>query len=67
VVTGRKVVTCAHVIADSGAAPVTVTFPHEAGAVAEPARVVSHGGWAGRPTDLPAPCARPGPHATRTP
>ncbi|MEV6696963.1 CU044_2847 family protein [Streptomyces sp. NPDC051453] len=26
-VTGRKVLACAHVIADSGAAPVTVTFP----------------------------------------
>ncbi|MFB6679479.1 trypsin-like peptidase domain-containing protein [Streptomyces sp. NPDC056390] len=50
-VTGRKVLTCAHVIADSGAAPVTVTFPHGAGAVAVPARVVSHGGWGGRPTD----------------
>ncbi|WP_326713135.1 trypsin-like peptidase domain-containing protein [Streptomyces sp. NBC_01474] len=50
-VTGRKAVTCAHVIADGGAAPLTVTFPPAAGAVAVPARVVSHGGWGGRPTD----------------
>ncbi|WP_329573496.1 trypsin-like peptidase domain-containing protein [Streptomyces sp. NBC_01361] len=50
-VTGRKVVTCAHVIADSGVAPVTVTFPHQAGAAAVPARILSHGGWGGRPTD----------------
>ncbi|MFE4849309.1 hypothetical protein [Streptomyces sp. NPDC056689] len=49
-VTGRKAVTCTHVIADSGAAPVTVTFPPTTGAVAVPARVVSHGGWGGRPT-----------------
>ncbi|MFI8791884.1 trypsin-like peptidase domain-containing protein [Streptomyces sp. NPDC055105] len=49
-VTGRKAVTCAHVIADGSAAPLTVTFAHEAGAVAVPARIVSHGGWGGRPT-----------------
>ncbi|MGW6402066.1 hypothetical protein [Streptomyces sp. NPDC055134] len=50
-VTGREVVTCAQVIADSGVAPVTVTFPHQAGEAAVPARILSHGGWGGRPTD----------------
>ncbi|MEU3951167.1 trypsin-like peptidase domain-containing protein [Streptomyces achromogenes] len=50
-VTGRLVLTCAHVVRKRGRAPVTVGFPHarELGEVS--ATVVAHGGWAGADTD----------------
>ncbi|MFF5441099.1 trypsin-like peptidase domain-containing protein [Streptomyces achromogenes] len=50
-VTGRLVLTCAHVVRKRGRAPVTVSFPHarELGEVS--ATVVAHGGWAGTDTD----------------
>ncbi|MFB8174691.1 trypsin-like peptidase domain-containing protein [Streptomyces sp. NPDC055966] len=50
-VTGRRVLTCAHVVRRSGRASVSVSFPHarELGEVS--ASVVAHGGWAGEVTD----------------
>ncbi|MFE9359229.1 trypsin-like peptidase domain-containing protein [Streptomyces olivaceoviridis] len=50
-VTGRRLLTCAHVVRWSDQAAVTVTFPHahELGALS--ASVVAHGGWAGGVTD----------------
>ncbi|WP_381564784.1 trypsin-like peptidase domain-containing protein [Streptomyces eurythermus] len=50
-VTGRLVLTCAHVVRKRDRAPVTVGFPHarELGEVS--ATVVAHGGWAGADTD----------------
>ncbi|GHC41383.1 VMAP-C domain-containing protein [Streptomyces flavofungini] len=47
-VSERHVLTCAHVVRDSAAAGVAVSFPHrrELGAVA--AVVGAHGGWSGR-------------------
>lgn len=47
-VSERHVLTCAHVVRDSGVAGVAVSFPHrrELGAVA--AVVGAHGGWSGR-------------------
>ncbi|WP_225821137.1 trypsin-like peptidase domain-containing protein [Streptomyces naphthomycinicus] len=50
-VTGRRVLTCAHVVRWSDRAAVTVSFPH-AGELGElSASVVAHGGWAGADTD----------------
>ncbi|QIS70956.1 trypsin-like peptidase domain-containing protein [Streptomyces sp. DSM 40868] len=50
-VTGRLLLTCAHVVRKRGRYPVTVSFPHarELGEVS--ATVVVHGGWAGADTD----------------
>ncbi|UUU21841.1 serine protease [Streptomyces sp. DSM 40750] len=58
-VTERHVLTCAHVIARSGTEPVHVSFAHgltpsvapDHPDAAIPARVIAHGGWAGRDTD----------------
>ncbi|MER5227840.1 trypsin-like peptidase domain-containing protein [Streptomyces flaveus] len=49
-VTERHVLTCAHVVACSRTAPVTVTFAHGTeGQI--PAQVIAQGGWDGRDTD----------------
>ncbi|MFC9929564.1 trypsin-like peptidase domain-containing protein [Streptomyces sp. NPDC127190] len=50
-VTGRRVLTCAHVVRWSDSAPVTVSFPHARGLGELPASVVFQGGWAGAATD----------------
>ncbi|MDQ1029513.1 hypothetical protein QF035_007095 [Streptomyces umbrinus] len=49
-VTEQHVLTCAHVVAHSDAAPVVVPFAH-GGEGEVPARVIAHGGWDGRDTD----------------
>ncbi|WP_405653423.1 trypsin-like peptidase domain-containing protein [Streptomyces sp. RK9] len=46
-VSERHVLTCAHVVRDSGAAGVTVSFPHRGELGAVPAVVGAHGGWSG--------------------
>ncbi|SDO92340.1 Trypsin-like peptidase domain-containing protein [Streptomyces sp. cf386] len=51
-VTPDKVLTCAHVIENSDLAPVTVTFPQRPGDAPVAARVVAHGGWDGRVSEL---------------
>ncbi|MFF3408982.1 trypsin-like peptidase domain-containing protein [Streptomyces sp. NPDC002742] len=48
-VTERHVLTCAHVVARSGTAQVSVSFAREEAAL--PAKVVAHGGWEGHDTD----------------
>ncbi|MEU2436978.1 trypsin-like peptidase domain-containing protein [Streptomyces rubradiris] len=50
-VTGRLVLTCAHVVRERGRAPVTVSFPHARELGELSATVVAHGGWAGGDTD----------------
>ncbi|MFF8943321.1 trypsin-like peptidase domain-containing protein [Streptomyces sp. NPDC014864] len=51
-VTDCHVLTCAHVVAHGNTDAVSVTFAHgSAGAEERTARVVGHGGWAGRATD----------------
>ncbi|QTD98360.1 trypsin-like peptidase domain-containing protein [Streptomyces cyanogenus] len=50
-VTGRRVLTCAHVVRWSDRAAVTVSFPHARELGELPASVVAHGGWAGEVTD----------------
>ncbi|MGW2458788.1 VMAP-C domain-containing protein [Streptomyces sp. NPDC001761] len=50
-VTGRRLLTCAHVVGRSEAAAVTVTFPHARELGVLSASVVAHGGWAGEVTD----------------
>ncbi|MGW0512013.1 VMAP-C domain-containing protein [Streptomyces olivaceoviridis] len=50
-VTGRRLLTCAHVVRWSDRAAVTVTFPHARELGALSASVVAHGGWAGGVTD----------------
>lgn len=50
-VSARQVVTCAHVVAASGTAAVTVSFPHRADLRELTARVAVHGGWRGGVTD----------------
>ncbi|POX64135.1 serine protease [Streptomyces sp. Ru62] len=50
-VTGRRLLTCAHVVRRSDRAVVTVTFPHARELGALSASVVAHGGWAGGVTD----------------
>ncbi|MFD5846371.1 VMAP-C domain-containing protein [Streptomyces chartreusis] len=47
-----KVLTCAHVIEDGDVAPVTVTFPQRPDEAPVAARVVAHGGWDGRMSEL---------------
>ncbi|WP_128428249.1 trypsin-like peptidase domain-containing protein [Streptomyces cyaneus] len=47
-----KVLTCAHVVENSGFDPVTVTFPQRPGDAPAAARVVAHGGWDGRVNEL---------------
>ncbi|MFG2556265.1 trypsin-like peptidase domain-containing protein [Streptomyces sp. NPDC048581] len=51
-VTRDKVLTCAHVVENSDLAPVTVTFPQRPGDAPVAARVVAHGGWDGRVSEL---------------
>ncbi|MER5436200.1 trypsin-like peptidase domain-containing protein [Streptomyces sp. NPDC002588] len=52
-VTPRKVLTCAHVVRQGGAAnALTVTFTERPGSPAVPARVIADGGWGGGATDL---------------
>ncbi|MFJ8104878.1 trypsin-like peptidase domain-containing protein [Streptomyces sp. NPDC096132] len=52
-ITPRKVLTCAHVVRQGGAADaLTVTFTERPGSPAVPARVIADGGWGGGPTDL---------------
>ncbi|MFB0617184.1 trypsin-like peptidase domain-containing protein [Streptomyces sp. AGS-58] len=46
-ITGRRVLTCAHVVGDSGTAAVTVSFPNARELGELSASVVAHGGWAG--------------------
>ncbi|MFD9865256.1 VMAP-C domain-containing protein [Streptomyces alboflavus] len=46
-VSERHVLTCAHVVRDSGAAGVAVSFPHHGELGAVPAVVGAHGGWSG--------------------
>lgn len=46
-VSERHVLTCAHVVRDSGAAGVAVSFPHRGELGAVPAVVGAHGGWSG--------------------
>lgn len=48
-VTPNAVLTCAHVVLDRG--PLTVSFPQRRESAAVPARVLTHGGWAGGPAD----------------
>ncbi|MET8135871.1 trypsin-like peptidase domain-containing protein [Streptomyces sp. NPDC005251] len=48
-VTERHVLTCAHVVARSGTAQVSVSFAREEEPL--PAKVVAHGGWDGHDTD----------------
>ncbi|MEU6669562.1 trypsin-like peptidase domain-containing protein [Streptomyces sp. NPDC046727] len=50
-VTGRRVLTCAHVVRWSDRAAVTVSFPHARELGELSASVVAHGGWAGEATD----------------
>ncbi len=50
-VTGRRVLTCAHVVRWSDRAAVTVSFPHARELGELSATVVVHGGWAGEVTD----------------
>lgn len=50
-VTGRRLLTCAHVVRRSERAAVTVTFPHARELGELSASVVAHGGWAGEVTD----------------
>ncbi|GAA3129218.1 VMAP-C domain-containing protein [Streptomyces echinatus] len=50
-VTGRRVLTCAHVVRWSDSAAVTVSFPHARELGELSASVVAHGGWAGEVTD----------------
>ncbi|MET8561981.1 trypsin-like peptidase domain-containing protein [Streptomyces flaveolus] len=50
-VTGRRLLTCAHVVRRSDRAAVTVTFPHARELGELSASVVAHGGWAGEVTD----------------
>ncbi|OIK04515.1 trypsin-like peptidase domain-containing protein [Streptomyces monashensis] len=50
-VTGRRVLTCAHVVRRSERAAVSVSFPHARELGEVPASVVAHGGWAGAVTD----------------
>ncbi|MDG4863943.1 trypsin-like peptidase domain-containing protein [Streptomyces sp. T-3] len=52
-VSETHVLTCAHVVAGSvtGDAECTVSFPLRGGLADIPAKVVTHGGWAGRATD----------------
>ncbi|WP_318203699.1 trypsin-like peptidase domain-containing protein [Streptomyces sp. SCL15-4] len=50
-VTGRRVLTCAHVVRAVDRAAVTVSFPHARELGEVPATVVAHGGWAGGVTD----------------
>ncbi|MEU3856240.1 trypsin-like peptidase domain-containing protein [Streptomyces sp. NPDC028722] len=50
-ITGRRVLTCAHVVGGSGTAAVTVSFPHARELGELSASVVAHGGWAGDVTD----------------
>ncbi|MFI0192274.1 trypsin-like peptidase domain-containing protein [Streptomyces sp. NPDC017082] len=50
-VTGRRVLTCAHVVRCRDRAAVTVTFPHARELGELSATVVRHGGWAGEVTD----------------
>ncbi|MET8772697.1 trypsin-like peptidase domain-containing protein [Streptomyces sp. NPDC004658] len=50
-VTGRRLLTCAHVVRRSEGAAVTVTFPHARELGELSASVVVHGGWAGGITD----------------
>ncbi|MFD0416785.1 trypsin-like peptidase domain-containing protein [Streptomyces sp. NPDC127108] len=46
-VSERHVLTCAHVVRDSAAAGVAVSFPHRRELGAVPAVVGAHGGWSG--------------------
>ncbi|MEV5173211.1 trypsin-like peptidase domain-containing protein [Streptomyces flaveolus] len=50
-VTGRRLLTCAHVVRRSDRAAVTVAFPHARELGELSASVVAHGGWAGEVTD----------------
>ncbi|MEV6835405.1 trypsin-like peptidase domain-containing protein [Streptomyces sp. NPDC051133] len=50
-VTGRRVLTCAHVVRWSDSAAVTVSFPHARELGELSASVVARGGWAGAATD----------------
>ncbi|AKJ13383.1 hypothetical protein ABB07_26145 [Streptomyces incarnatus] len=45
------VLTCAHVVQDSGPGTLTVSFPNRPGFTGLPATVAVHGGWAGGATD----------------
>ncbi|MFF3984359.1 trypsin-like peptidase domain-containing protein [Streptomyces sp. NPDC001797] len=50
-VAARRVLTCAHVVRQSGTAEVTVSFPHRRELGALPAIVEVRGGWAGGAAD----------------
>ncbi|WP_055702945.1 MULTISPECIES: VMAP-C domain-containing protein [Streptomyces] len=50
-VSERRLLTCAHVVRDSGDAAVGVSFPHHKDIGTVPARVRVHGGWDGRGDD----------------
>ncbi|MDN3260622.1 trypsin-like peptidase domain-containing protein [Streptomyces sp. CSDS2] len=50
-VTGRLLLTCAHVVRERGRAPVTVSFPHARELGELSATVIAHGDWGGRETD----------------
>ncbi|GGN56410.1 serine protease [Streptomyces albiflavescens] len=50
-VSGRRVLTCAHVIRRSEASAVTVSFPHSRGLGPLTATVIARGDWAGGATD----------------
>ncbi|MFJ7147858.1 trypsin-like peptidase domain-containing protein [Streptomyces sp. NPDC100445] len=50
-VTGRRVLTCAHVVEGSGTREVTVSFPNARELGELSASVVAHGGWAGDAAD----------------
>lgn len=50
-VSGRHVLTCAHVVRRREVAPVVVSFPGRRELTGIPATVAVHGGWQGGPTD----------------
>ncbi|MFF7854076.1 trypsin-like peptidase domain-containing protein [Streptomyces sp. NPDC007904] len=50
-VSARQVLTCAHVVADDGTSPVSVSFPNRADLGEVTATVAVHGGWRGGGTD----------------
>ncbi|MEU9557313.1 trypsin-like peptidase domain-containing protein [Streptomyces fumanus] len=50
-VSARRLLTCAHVVRDSGSEPVTVAFPGRADLGELPAAVAVHGGWREGATD----------------
>ncbi|MEU9286648.1 trypsin-like peptidase domain-containing protein [Streptomyces sp. NPDC048275] len=50
-VSGRRVLTCAHVVRRSGASTVTVSFPQDRSLGELSATVISRGDWAGGETD----------------